>query len=138
MWDYFWICSLSFCYLHFNFWNRIIGIIFNNRNNLGRLLPCFLVWFQLQLNKWSWIFYFFNLFQVLADRINLPCKLVKGSYYTGTDEGAVNFIKVDYDRWISLSCFSSFCIYACYLSPLNAFNESYLMLVFSLAHQLIF
>ncbi|CAL9125879.1 unnamed protein product [Musa acuminata var. zebrina] len=37
------------------------------------------------------------LFKVLADRINLPCKLVKGSYYTGTDEGAVNFIKVDYD-----------------------------------------
>ncbi|CAD5194278.1 unnamed protein product [Musa acuminata subsp. malaccensis] len=34
---------------------------------------------------------------VLADLINLPCKLVKGSYYTGTDEGAVNFIKVDYD-----------------------------------------
>ncbi|XP_074578072.1 putative serine/threonine-protein kinase SIS8 [Curcuma longa] len=37
------------------------------------------------------------LFKVLADRINLPCKLVKGSYYTGTDEGAVNFIKVDYE-----------------------------------------
>ncbi|CAK9146904.1 unnamed protein product, partial [Ilex paraguariensis] len=35
------------------------------------------------------------LFKVLADRINLPCMLVKGSYYTGTDEGAVNFIKVD-------------------------------------------
>ncbi|XP_042452182.1 probable serine/threonine-protein kinase SIS8 [Zingiber officinale] len=36
------------------------------------------------------------LFKVLADRINLPCKLVKGSCYAGTDEGAVNFIKVDY------------------------------------------
>ncbi|CAI9773140.1 unnamed protein product [Fraxinus pennsylvanica] len=35
------------------------------------------------------------LFKVLADRINLPCKLVKGSYYTGTDEGAVNLIKMD-------------------------------------------
>ncbi|KAL0297219.1 UNVERIFIED_CONTAM: putative serine/threonine-protein kinase SIS8 [Sesamum radiatum] len=32
---------------------------------------------------------------VLADRINLPCKLVKGSYYTGTDDGAVNLIKLD-------------------------------------------
>ncbi|KAI3468131.1 hypothetical protein Pfo_024794 [Paulownia fortunei] len=32
---------------------------------------------------------------VLADRINLPCKLVKGSYHTGTDEGAVNLIKLD-------------------------------------------
>ncbi|XP_068647472.1 probable serine/threonine-protein kinase SIS8 isoform X2 [Aristolochia californica] len=35
------------------------------------------------------------LFKVLADRVNLPCKLVKGSYYTGTDEGAVNLIKID-------------------------------------------
>ncbi|PIN02509.1 Tyrosine kinase [Handroanthus impetiginosus] len=35
------------------------------------------------------------LFKVLADRIDLPCKLVKGSYYTGTDEGAVNLIKLD-------------------------------------------
>ncbi|CAN4076781.1 unnamed protein product [Withania somnifera] len=35
------------------------------------------------------------LFKVLADRINLPCKLVKGSYYTGTDDGAVNLIKFD-------------------------------------------
>ncbi|XP_078176854.1 protein kinase superfamily protein [Carex rostrata] len=35
------------------------------------------------------------LFKVLADRINLPCKLVRGSYYTGTDDGAVNFVKVD-------------------------------------------
>ncbi|KAJ6816620.1 serine/threonine-protein kinase EDR1-like [Iris pallida] len=38
------------------------------------------------------------LFKVLADLVNLPCKLVKGSYYTGTDEGAVNLIKVDYDN----------------------------------------
>lgn len=37
------------------------------------------------------------LFKVLADRINLPCRLVKGSYYTGTDEGAVNLIKIDHD-----------------------------------------
>ncbi|KAF8118205.1 hypothetical protein N665_0006s0197 [Sinapis alba] len=35
------------------------------------------------------------LFKVLADRIDLPCMLVKGSYYTGTDDGAVNFIKLD-------------------------------------------
>ncbi|KAA8525165.1 hypothetical protein F0562_006971 [Nyssa sinensis] len=35
------------------------------------------------------------LFKVLADKINLPCMLVKGSYYTGTDEGAVNLIKID-------------------------------------------
>ncbi|XP_076899014.1 putative serine/threonine-protein kinase SIS8 isoform X2 [Bidens hawaiensis] len=35
------------------------------------------------------------LFKVLADKINLACSLVKGSYYTGTDDGAVNFIKID-------------------------------------------
>ncbi|XP_076891508.1 putative serine/threonine-protein kinase SIS8 [Bidens hawaiensis] len=35
------------------------------------------------------------LFKVLADKINLPCCLVKGSYYTGTDDGAVNLIKID-------------------------------------------
>ncbi|PIA64364.1 hypothetical protein AQUCO_00100088v1 [Aquilegia coerulea] len=37
------------------------------------------------------------LFKVLADRISLPCRLVKGSYYTGSDEGAVNLIKIDYE-----------------------------------------
>ncbi|KAI4316529.1 hypothetical protein L6164_024506 [Bauhinia variegata] len=35
------------------------------------------------------------LFKVLADRISVPCMLVKGSYYTGTDDGAVNLIKAD-------------------------------------------
>lgn len=38
------------------------------------------------------------LFKVLADHISLPCRLVKGSYYTGTDEGAVNIVKIDNDR----------------------------------------
>ncbi|KAM0020274.1 putative non-specific serine/threonine protein kinase [Helianthus debilis subsp. tardiflorus] len=35
------------------------------------------------------------LFKVLADKINLPRSLVKGSYYSGTDDGAVNLIKID-------------------------------------------
>ncbi|GKV03577.1 hypothetical protein SLEP1_g15851 [Rubroshorea leprosula] len=35
------------------------------------------------------------LFKVLADRIGLPCMLIKRSYYTGTDDGAVNLIKID-------------------------------------------
>ncbi|KAK9742015.1 hypothetical protein RND81_03G143300 [Saponaria officinalis] len=35
------------------------------------------------------------LFKVLADRIQLPCMLVKGSLYTGTDEGAVNLIRFE-------------------------------------------
>ncbi|KAL5206969.1 hypothetical protein ABZP36_031404 [Zizania latifolia] len=37
------------------------------------------------------------LFKVLADRVNLPCKLVKGICYTGTDEGAINLVKIDFD-----------------------------------------
>lgn len=37
---------------------------------------------------------------MLADRIDLPCMLVKGSYYTGTDDGAVNFIKLDDKRYL--------------------------------------
>lgn len=36
---------------------------------------------------------------MLADRIDLPCMLVKGSYYTGTDDGAVNLIKLDDKRY---------------------------------------
>ncbi|GMH14690.1 hypothetical protein Nepgr_016531 [Nepenthes gracilis] len=35
------------------------------------------------------------LFKVLADRINLPCMLVKGTLYTSTDDGAVHWIKID-------------------------------------------
>ncbi|KAE8664382.1 Serine/threonine-protein kinase CTR1 [Hibiscus syriacus] len=35
------------------------------------------------------------LFKVLADRINLPCMLVKGSYYTGTDDGTVNLVRIN-------------------------------------------
>lgn len=36
--------------------------------------------------------------QVLADKVGIPCKLVKGSHYTGIDDDAVNIIKVDSDR----------------------------------------
>ncbi|KAF5781355.1 putative non-specific serine/threonine protein kinase [Helianthus annuus] len=39
------------------------------------------------------------LFKVLADKINLPCSLVKGSYYTRTDDGAVNLIKINSGRY---------------------------------------
>ncbi|XVE97670.1 hypothetical protein REPUB_Repub03eG0039000 [Reevesia pubescens] len=35
------------------------------------------------------------LFKVLADKINLPCMLVKGTYYTGTDDGAVNLVRIN-------------------------------------------
>lgn len=38
------------------------------------------------------------LFKVLADHVGIPCRLVKGSHYTGIDEGAINIIKLDFER----------------------------------------
>ncbi|XP_048137435.1 serine/threonine-protein kinase EDR1 [Rhodamnia argentea] len=38
------------------------------------------------------------LFKVLADSINLACRLVKGSHYTGVEDDAVNLIKLDDER----------------------------------------
>ncbi|CAM0871381.1 unnamed protein product [Alopecurus aequalis] len=36
--------------------------------------------------------------QILADSVGIPCKLVKGSNYTGDEDDAVNIIKVDKER----------------------------------------
>eukprot|EP00249_Psilotum_nudum_P022895 c28683_g3_i1 orf=411-3836(+) len=38
------------------------------------------------------------LFKVLADAGGIPCRLVKGRHYTGSEEGAVNIINLDDDR----------------------------------------
>ncbi|KAL5770736.1 hypothetical protein ACOSP7_014890 [Xanthoceras sorbifolium] len=38
------------------------------------------------------------LFKVLADCTRLPCRLVKGSHYTGVEDDAVNLIKLDDER----------------------------------------
>ncbi|GLT26871.1 hypothetical protein SLA2020_019110 [Shorea laevis] len=35
------------------------------------------------------------LFKVLADNIKLPCRLVKGSHYTGVEDDAVNIVKLE-------------------------------------------
>jgi hypothetical protein len=37
--------------------------------------------------------------QILADSVGIPCKLVKGSNYTGDEDDAVNIIKVDKERY---------------------------------------
>lgn len=37
----------------------------------------------------------YMIIQVLADNIGIPCKLVKGSHYTGMDDDAINIIKLD-------------------------------------------
>lgn len=46
------------------------------------------------------LFHFFILFwmQALADSVGIPCRLVKGSHYTGVEDDAVNIIKLQDDR----------------------------------------
>ncbi|XP_061359501.1 probable serine/threonine-protein kinase SIS8 isoform X2 [Gastrolobium bilobum] len=38
------------------------------------------------------------LFKVLADSLGIPCRLVKGLQYTGSDDVAMNFVKIDDGR----------------------------------------
>ncbi|KAA3459733.1 serine/threonine-protein kinase EDR1 isoform X1 [Gossypium australe] len=38
------------------------------------------------------------LFKVLADSVGIPCRLVKGQQYTGSDDVAMNFVKIDDGR----------------------------------------
>ncbi|KAH1241312.1 putative serine/threonine-protein kinase SIS8 [Glycine max] len=38
------------------------------------------------------------LFKVLADSLGIPCRLVKGLQYTGSDDVAINFVKIDDGR----------------------------------------
>jgi len=39
--------------------------------------------------------------QILADGVGIPCKLVKGSNYTGgDDDDAINIIKMDHERYL--------------------------------------
>ncbi|KAF8672577.1 hypothetical protein HU200_049263 [Digitaria exilis] len=38
------------------------------------------------------------LFKILADSVGIPCKLVKGSHYTGVEDDAISIIKMDDDR----------------------------------------
>ena len=40
----------------------------------------------------------FSVMQVLADNVGLPCRLVKGSHYTGVEDDAVNIIKLANER----------------------------------------
>lgn len=36
--------------------------------------------------------------KVLADSVDIPCRLVKGQLYTGFDDVAANFVKIDDGR----------------------------------------
>ncbi|KAJ7978065.1 MAP kinase kinase kinase-like protein [Quillaja saponaria] len=38
------------------------------------------------------------LFKVLADNVKMPCRLVKGSHYTGVEDDAINIVKLEDER----------------------------------------
>lgn len=59
------------------------------------------------------------LFKILADNVGIPCKLVKGSHYTGVDEDAVNIIKFRDGREFLVDLMSSPGI----LLPADAYNS---------------
>lgn len=46
--------------------------------------------------------------QVLADSVGLPCRLVKGQEYTGSDEVAMNYVKIEDGRFLPLIFFLSY------------------------------
>jgi hypothetical protein len=37
--------------------------------------------------------------QILADSVGIPCKLVKGSHYTGVEDDAINIVKMNNERY---------------------------------------
>ncbi|OVA15497.1 Armadillo repeat-containing protein 3 and Serine/threonine-protein kinase CTR1 [Macleaya cordata] len=47
------------------------------------------------------------LFKVLADNVGVPCRLAKGSRYTGIDDAAVSIIKLDNEREFLVDLMSS-------------------------------
>lgn len=40
--------------------------------------------------------------QVLCDSVGIPCRLVKGSHYTGFEDDAVNIVKLQDDRFFGI------------------------------------
>jgi hypothetical protein len=40
--------------------------------------------------------------QVLADGLDVPCRLLKGRQYTGSDDGALNIVKFKDGRYCTL------------------------------------
>ncbi|EMS51788.1 hypothetical protein TRIUR3_18072 [Triticum urartu] len=47
------------------------------------------------------------LFKILADIVGIPCKLVKGSHYTGVEDDAINIIKMDDKSCVPLLSFAT-------------------------------
>lgn len=70
--------------------------------------------------------------QILADNVGVPCRLVKGSHYTGVEDDAVNIIKLDNERLQPLLVVECFIILTFYLHSKN----SILLVLCGLFHQL--
>lgn len=58
----------------------------------------FVLDFLFNLLTWVLLAVFSIYLKVLADSVDLPCRLVKGQLYTGFDDVAVNFVKIDDGR----------------------------------------
>lgn len=54
----------------------------------------------------------------MADSIRLPCRLVKGSHYTGVEDDAVNIIKLEEERFWLLTLDIQQLVFICF----NFFN----------------
>jgi hypothetical protein len=52
------------------------------------------------LLTWGLTYVLYLSVQILVDSVGIPCKLVKGSNYTGgDDDDAINIIKMDNERY---------------------------------------
>lgn len=49
--------------------------------------------------------YFDFILQVLADSVGIPCRLIKGQQYTGSDDVAMNFVRIHGARLLQYKCF---------------------------------
>lgn len=49
--------------------------------------------------------------QVLADLFGIPCRLVKGPQYTGSDDVAMNFVRIDDGRYVLFN--NMFSVFSC-------------------------
>ncbi|KAF7139929.1 hypothetical protein RHSIM_Rhsim06G0020400 [Rhododendron simsii] len=69
----------------------------SGEKELGRWVIRLAVMMELrQLGFLSWNYLW--VLQVLANSVGIPCRLVKGQQYTGSDDAAMNFVKFDNGR----------------------------------------
>lgn len=81
-----------FCHVHKNQLCPWLGLFnFYNVSDYDIQIDLFLFFFLFLFSLTSGM-------QILADNVGVPCRLVKGSHYTGVEDDAVNIIKLDNER----------------------------------------